>query len=396
MDGWNLATPLAISSAAGNTCSNARLTQSTIADALRKLLARINGSQRTLPDAVLTGLQKQRHFRVAKPVDRLHRIPDEKERPAVAGFPSPGQELDEFQLRTRRILELVNEQVTNAVIEGQQEFGRLVNLSERRLCGKRELDEIDRLTLGENHAKFGDEVHEHSAQGFEVQPFARGEYAGFGSSGTAASAARKVSSSSTDSRTPSSSCFCSRCAGGNPWFLLTVRRHVPPLVSNSVAMPRHFASLLTVSVPLGAGASPCRSLNGFIVAMACRMVQQRLENSRKPGRTAAFNEREFVHDRVLERGFEHESQLRPVAAGQVAQPLVALRQQVDEHRFEAKLGVVEHGQQDSKGITEPPAIGKFVDRALGCKTVQNTCILDDARARSAACENGQFAAQARR
>ena len=105
-----------------------------------------------VPDAMLSGFDEQRHFGVAKTVDRLHRIADEKKRPAVACLPPACQEFDELHLRARGVLELVYQQVTDAMIESKQQFRRLINLSEGSLGGKRKLHEVDRLTLGENDA----------------------------------------------------------------------------------------------------------------------------------------------------------------------------------------------------------------------------------------------------
>src|SRR5690606_33148838 len=106
-----------------------------------------------LPDAFAPYLQEQRHIRVAEPIDRLHRIADEKQRSAVTRHPARGQDLEQPELTVRGVLKLVDENVPDPVIEREQQIGRRVLGAERLARGERDLDEIDDLALGERDSE---------------------------------------------------------------------------------------------------------------------------------------------------------------------------------------------------------------------------------------------------
>ena len=69
-------------------------------------------------------LDEEPHLGVAEAVDRLHRIADREQRAAVAGLPAGGQPAQELELRERRVLELVDQQVIDACVEREQQVGR--------------------------------------------------------------------------------------------------------------------------------------------------------------------------------------------------------------------------------------------------------------------------------
>jgi hypothetical protein len=82
-------------------------------------------------EAALPGIQKQRDLGLAEAVDRLHRVADEEERAAVLRLPARSEKGQQFPLRHRGVLELVDQDVLDARVEGEQEVGRLVDRSER-------------------------------------------------------------------------------------------------------------------------------------------------------------------------------------------------------------------------------------------------------------------------
>ena len=84
-------------------------------------------------DAALLRQQEQRHVRIAKPIDRLHRIADEKQRAPVIGLPTRRQQLQQAALRLRGVLELVDEQMLDAAVEREQQLRRRIDLTERAL-----------------------------------------------------------------------------------------------------------------------------------------------------------------------------------------------------------------------------------------------------------------------
>src|SRR5262249_53767583 len=85
-------------------------------------------------DAALLRLEEQRQVRIAEAVDRLHRIADQEQRAAVAALPAAGQKLEQSDLRLRRVLELVDEQVLDSPVEREQKLGRRLDSAERALC----------------------------------------------------------------------------------------------------------------------------------------------------------------------------------------------------------------------------------------------------------------------
>jgi hypothetical protein len=94
--------------------------------------------------SVLLRGDEQPHLGAAKAVDRLHRIADGEERPAVVHRPSRRQPADEILLRIGRVLELVDEQMPDPVVEPQQQVGGLVRIPQRLECCECRLREIDR------------------------------------------------------------------------------------------------------------------------------------------------------------------------------------------------------------------------------------------------------------
>ena len=121
-------------------------------------------------DAALLRQQEQRHVRVAKAVDRLHRVADQEQRAPVVGLPARRQQLEQAPLRLRRVLELIDEQMLDAAIEREQQLRRRVDVPERALRRERELDEVDGTPLGEDDFELGSEAHEDDAQRVETSP----------------------------------------------------------------------------------------------------------------------------------------------------------------------------------------------------------------------------------
>ena len=121
-------------------------------------------------DAELLRTQEQRHVRVAKAVDRLHRVADEKQRAAVVALPAGGQQLEQSQLRLRGVLELVDENVLDSAIECQQQIGRRLDLAQRAARRERELHEIDGAPLGEYDLELRRETQQHGPQRREAAP----------------------------------------------------------------------------------------------------------------------------------------------------------------------------------------------------------------------------------
>ncbi len=89
-------------------------------------------------------LEEDADLGLAEAVDRLHRIADGEQRAPVARFPAGREPRDQFAVGPRRVLELVDEQVRQPVVDGQQQVAGIVGIAERRQCAQRRLAEIGR------------------------------------------------------------------------------------------------------------------------------------------------------------------------------------------------------------------------------------------------------------
>ena len=96
-----------------------------------------------IADAVLAHIQEQTDISLAKTVDRLHRIADDEQRPAVVRHPPAHQLLQQRHLTRAGVLELVDQQVTDAVIERLRQIGRRFVVAQRQPGAGGDFDEID-------------------------------------------------------------------------------------------------------------------------------------------------------------------------------------------------------------------------------------------------------------
>ena len=89
-------------------------------------------SQITQP--IGAGTQEQTDLGLAKAIDRLHRIAHQKqaapERTLGIGFPTGGEALQQGELGVGGVLEFIHQQVTDAVIQSQCQFARVVGVTQ--------------------------------------------------------------------------------------------------------------------------------------------------------------------------------------------------------------------------------------------------------------------------
>ena len=96
-----------------------------------------------LANAVPDHLQKQADFGVPESVDGLHRVADGEERPAIVRFPTRDQLPKQSKLSHGGILELVDQQMPNAVVQGKREVaGRILGAQRASGC-EGQLREVD-------------------------------------------------------------------------------------------------------------------------------------------------------------------------------------------------------------------------------------------------------------
>ena len=107
-------------------------------------------------DANVTRLQEKADVGLAEAIDGLHRIADNEQGAPVALLPAGGEPLQQRDLRGAGVLELIDQQMADAVIELELEIGRLGFITE---CGQRALcdfDEVDFALLLEHGPQLRD------------------------------------------------------------------------------------------------------------------------------------------------------------------------------------------------------------------------------------------------
>ncbi len=72
--------------------------------------------------------QKHAHLRLAKPVDGLHRVPDQKERATIPRLPPRREQREQARLLQGGVLEFIDQDVTNAAVHAQCQVGRTSTL----------------------------------------------------------------------------------------------------------------------------------------------------------------------------------------------------------------------------------------------------------------------------
>ncbi len=119
-------------------------------------------------------VQEQAHVRLAKAVDGLHGIADQEQRAPVVRRPALGELLQQREVTVRGVLELVDQDVADAVIERQREIGGRFVGAERLARRVGDLGVVDPGTLGEHHAQARGGDRQHVEQRIEHLPLALG------------------------------------------------------------------------------------------------------------------------------------------------------------------------------------------------------------------------------
>ena len=141
----------------------------------RRLRAEVAGKIETLDGNACNArlrlrVKEDADLGLAKPVDRLHRIADGEERAAVARLPAGGELRDQFAVRPRRVLELVDEQMGQPVIDGEQQLAGIVGIAECGQCPQRGLAEIGCAFLCEDGEQVTCDLRQESKRGLDEVP----------------------------------------------------------------------------------------------------------------------------------------------------------------------------------------------------------------------------------
>ncbi len=96
-----------------------------------------------IADTALAHAQEKPDIGLAKTVDRLHRIADHEQRPAIVRHPAAGQLFDQCHLGRAGVLEFIDQQMPDTVIERLRQIGRRFVVAQRQPGASRNFDEID-------------------------------------------------------------------------------------------------------------------------------------------------------------------------------------------------------------------------------------------------------------
>ena len=105
------------------------------------------------PDAEVARTQKEADLRLAELVDRLHRVADHEQGAAVPGCPVRDECREKVELRDRRILEFVDEDVPQLLARADREISGGTLFRERRAGRARDIHMIHATCLREREVQ---------------------------------------------------------------------------------------------------------------------------------------------------------------------------------------------------------------------------------------------------
>ena len=114
--------------------------------------------------------QEQAHVGLAEPVDGLHRVAHREDGAPVPGRPARGERGEQVPLASRRVLELVDEHVRQALVEGQQEVRGRGFGAERLHRAGRDLRMVDLAAFREDHEQLRRRDGQHRHHRVERRP----------------------------------------------------------------------------------------------------------------------------------------------------------------------------------------------------------------------------------
>jgi hypothetical protein len=100
----------------------------------------------------------------------LHRIADAEQRAPIARREACRQPLKQIELREGRVLELIDQNVSQAMIERERQIGRIDGAAERPQGAQRSFHVVGLAVRLEHELQFGDGARQHLEQCFEHMP----------------------------------------------------------------------------------------------------------------------------------------------------------------------------------------------------------------------------------
>ena len=305
--------------------------------------------------------QEQPHFSFAETIDRLHWVTDSKHRASVIRQPAGSQPRHQFELTDRGVLELVNQQMMDAVIERQRQIGRRLIGAQCAQCALRNFGEVDLPARLEHQLQLPNSQRQQAQDGVKHLPLAvavlRRRYTAhvFKRSTSVGTGCQRRKQNQRTS-------FPGLCRNACGEAFVFGQPFTPRTVSCQQRVGQRRPGIDIVSKD----AEP--QIAEYIIRKRAQFGVDRRRN-----RNAQALHRPVAC--MLQRGFE----LITFAAMHMAQPLVAARQHVDQQTLDPRNIVVEMRQQvfdTRRGCT---GLIDQRDRRLRRLPIQHFCIFNTVR-----------------
>jgi hypothetical protein len=295
-----------------------------------------------IADTALADAQEEPDVGLAETVDRLHRIADHEQRPAVIRHPAAGQLFEQPDLARAGVLEFVDQQVADAVIERLRQIGRRLVIAQRQSGAGGDFDEIDLAGFLEGQPQLAGGQPQQAREAFDGGPLGIAQFR----LRQAAEHGQRRLEPGTPRRSASKALIASFCGeffvGRKADVLVTVLRSVPVPVSSSVAKAcqRGRSSIAAVSGKFQSksGSSGFRHIGR---SKAGQRHQQRLPAVHQ----AACRRRQIALDQRRETGLDLGLHRPAFDPRRVVQPLVAAAEHGDQQAFQPAGVVVHEGQR---------------------------------------------------
>ncbi len=129
-----------------------------------------------IANTTLAHAQKKPDVSLAKPVDRLHRIANDKQGPTIARHPAARQFFNQSDLRRAGVLKFIDQQMPNAVIERLRQIGRRFVVAERQPGPGGNFDKIYFAGLLKSQPQLPGSQAQQAGKAFDSRPFRRTQY----------------------------------------------------------------------------------------------------------------------------------------------------------------------------------------------------------------------------
>ena len=124
-----------------------------------------------IADTTLPHAQEKPDIGLAKTVDRLHRVTDHEQRPAIVRHPAASQLFDQRDLGRAGVLEFIDQQMPDTVIERLRQVGRRLVIAQRQPGAGGNFDKVDLAGFLKGQPQLAGSQAQQPREDFHGQPF---------------------------------------------------------------------------------------------------------------------------------------------------------------------------------------------------------------------------------